>query len=278
MGKQRCDGTAVTPCGYVQNFFIMMFMLYLNYQCNDVIVKVSATASSGITDWISIGPIQLVPPSSERKSFCWTACVDKKRGIAFSRETSNVANDKSSKILNRQDRSLNEMMIHSFEVYPIWMCQGSVSLGLLKAIPQTKRVGCSYKILTRLGGINLLTFDRPLKKRKYIFNKLSSIESYDTVTIPLLGGLMTNGKGKETQQGSLKFSLHTTVVNRHGEPYPQQRRRFIITEIDNYRPMLLGAGGGLRARVYLHTQSVIHAYVMWRFHNHILHNVKQYCR
>jgi hypothetical protein len=89
---------------------------------------------------------------------------------------------------------------------------------------------------------------------------------------------MTNGKGTSIgkQQGSLKFSLHTTVVNRYGEQNPpQQQRRFIITEIDNYRPMILGAGGRLRAQFYLHTQSVIHAYVMWRFHNYILHNVKQ---
>jgi hypothetical protein len=105
MGKQRCDG-ALTTCGYVKKIVILMFMLYLDYQSNDVIVKVSATSSSCTTDWISIGPIQLVPPSSERKSFCWTARVDKKKGIAFSRETSNVANDKSNKNLNRQDRSL----------------------------------------------------------------------------------------------------------------------------------------------------------------------------
>ena len=223
----------------------------------------SATITFSNPDWSTIGPIQLLPSSSQRLSFRWTASVDRNKTMAFSKEVSNLVHDTTS---NRRmdDRSWRESIIQKFESYPQWMCQGSVSLGLLQAVPHrpSRTIGgCAYEIRTRWGGIRLLTFDRPYRRWNSLLDQWKG-SSKDRITLPILGGRMTATGTSQENQGSLVFTLYD-------DQQQQQCRRFIVTEIDQYRPMLLGAGGRWRTRVYLHTQSVIHAYVMWRFHHYI---------
>jgi hypothetical protein len=230
------------------------------------IVSVLATPSS--SDWNRIGPIQLLPSKLHRKSFCWTASVDLKRGLAYSNEISNVLPNTTNPY-QRNDRYLSEMVIHLFESYPKWLCQGKVSLGLLYAkisLDQKRSSIGLTEIRTRWGNVNVLTFGQP--QRRHICNRLMiplSKQRFDSITLPILGGWMTSGVD-QGNKGSLSFTMHTSDEQLHS--------RFIITEIDRYQPMLLGENGGTwRARMYLHTQSVIHAYVMWRFHNHVLHQM-----
>ena len=73
-------------------------------------------------------------------------------------------------------------------------------------------------------------------------------------------------------KGRLKFTVAHPKNHANGGG---TKHLIITTEIDRYRPMLLGKEGGwTRAQVYRHTQSVVHAYVMWRFHHHILQQLQ----
>ncbi len=260
----RCNGaTRASLYRYAKIMVMVMVTILWRHPSNDAILVVLAT----------IEPIQLMSSSpSLRKSFQWTASVDIHKGLAFSKEVSNAPIETfHNRVQNRpNDRFMRNIIIRTLESYPQWLCQASVTLGLLQAIP---RIGRSYEIRTRLGGLHVLTFDRP-HRHEYSFDTLMMMmrrrSFVDTISLPMLGGFMAaTGPGPK---GRLKFTVVHLTNNAN---WRGPKRMIITTEIDRYRPMLLGKEGGwTRAQVYRRTQSVVHAYVMWRFHHHILQQVQ----
>lgn len=269
----------VSRCRYAKIMVVVMIMMMVTslWRHHDaihhaVLAAPATTRSTGLT----IEPMQRMSssPSLLRKSFRWTASVDVDKGLAFSKEVSIVSIEKGNKqIQNRHnDRFMQNVIIHTLESYPQWLCQASVTIGLLQAIP---RVGGSYEIRTRCWGLNVLTFDRP-HRQWYSFDPFMTRRrrkrrwSADTVSLPILGGLMA-ATGPDPK-GRLKFTVAHPKNHANGGG---TKHLIITTEIDRYRPMLLGKEGGwTRAQVYRHTQSVVHAYVMWRFHHHILQQLQ----
>jgi hypothetical protein len=237
-------------------------------------MTILSASDSGIT---SIGPIHVLTPSSTRTSYSWEATVDSIQGLASSKETSNIVSsslNKTKHVVTQNSRIDPNFGGGQwlFEAYPIWMCRGSVSFGLLKALEHQKK---SYRICTRIGGIHLLTFDRPQRSRQKKIERISTFLSRRclletvTVTIPIIGGQLTSGEyGKNN--GELLFSINTKTRKEMFHPVVVQQN--ISTEIRNYKPKLCGSRVPIhkvRARIYLSTQSIIHSFVMWRFHHHV---------
>ena len=124
--------------------------------------------------------------------------------------------------------------------YPTWLCSGKVSLGLLELRGDSK-------VAIRGTPWVVLAFGKP---------KRSSLEWGDraqvAVRYPITGGFMTKAPG-----GHLYFGSKTT-------PDACQ----LQTQIVDYQSTLVGSGPWYRRRLYLGTQSLVHAFTMWRYHRY----------
>lgn len=209
-----------------------------------------------------VGPIKLRPGPY---SFSWQAAVDTSTGVATSVErmqaspSSNIAQHFQS----GSERGVPEPEIWSgvidrLERYPEWLVRGAVTFGLFRAVP-VQDGGCSLQ--DRFLGINFLTFGSP-ESEKHLQEGLGDC----TVTLPIVGGLLALRKpSRNEDMGCLKFTLEQNEALKQTQ---------LITEIQGYSPLLVGSrepAPFYRKCLYLSTQSIIHAYVMWRFQRHCIH-------
>ena len=212
---------------------------------------------------LQFGPVHLFPPSPKRKSYSWRASVDRSLGAAFSKETSNLLPLKRSKrrtVPPSKSSNLDVVAFRTLASYPVWLCRASQSLGLLKAV-QSPDGGCDVQ--TRWGKCSILSFHRPQGQGQ--LHLLSSVlppffaKDY-TVDLPISGGAVAIADTPRGN-GSLRFSI-----------FPGRPDGAIVTQIRGYRPSIVGRrrpASPLRSRLYLGTQSLLHGFVMWRFHHHI---------
>lgn len=162
--------------------------------------------------------------------FRWTAAIDRDTGIATSREISDVSS-----------RQLSKTTVGCFSRYPQWLATPNVSFGMLKAV---NRKDGSTILQDRFLQLQLLVFGKPQVKGK------------TTTILPIIGGLLAL-PDKRNRYGSLVFSL-------------ENNSRMATSIGHGYRPALAGSPpvNMLRAWMYRSTQTVVHAYVMWRFHKY----------
>jgi len=221
----------------------------------------------------SLGPIRL--PGRRQNGFTWQAFVDSKTGVATSKEVTLGISDKSPLCQTFERAPPTEMgenaawsdIVNKLEYYPKWLVRGTVTLGLFHAVPTSsdnsnnenaisnKQGGWSLQ--DRFFGINWLTFGPPQRQPCQVGDC--------TVTIPIVNGLLALDK---SYGACLWFQVQ------HNQSLRQKTK--ILTEIHNYRPMLVGAKVGpvpfYRKWLYLLTQSLFHVYVMWRFHKYIIYD------
>jgi hypothetical protein len=174
--------------------------------------------------------------STSRKGFKWSASVDRKSGLAQSQE---ISYPKSSE--GHYDNDNAKKISQRFLDYPTWLCKGSVTLGLFKAVRSSAEQsgGPCWDVRLKGTGTSMLALGLPSKRG-------------NVVQFPLQGGLVV-----AANQGCLRFA-----VTDHG---------LIETNIVNYRPSICGAKppiSAFRAGVYVRSQTLVHAYVMWRFHRY----------
>jgi hypothetical protein len=189
--------------------------------------------------------VSSTPVSSISRNFTWKARIDPQTGLASSIEESTA----------KVSRNVNVKRISEDFVatWPDFICQGSVTLGLFEA----KRQGTSscISIRPRCIPINLLTFGmaRPRNQRANIFYG----------EIPIEGGVLALPTSKDNKKyGKLTFS-----VTKQEQQSSDKHYVFLKSKIVNYRPWLVGRHPSkVRQRLYLSTQSVLHAYITWRFH------------
>jgi hypothetical protein len=199
----------------------------------------------------------------------WQARVERSTGIASSFESSLVPPSSSlGQLLGTTSRRHDWRRATKawFGQYPVWLCRGRTSFGLLRAVPSSNRNG-GYDVVTRrwLGGVTLLSLDRP--KVAVISGPELNGRCY-TVSLPIVGGLLAvrHEGSKSASLGSLCFSLEIRGDHRRA---PDEIKGRLITFIQAYRARMCGPvvpTHPLRARLYLSTQSLVHAYVMWRYH------------
>lgn len=228
----------------------------------------------------------------QRYAFNWQAYVDTNSGLALSKETMH-APPKSALTRHFQQpppqQDVWADIVERLEGYPEWLARGAVTFGILQAVPV---IGGGFSLRDRIFGMHLLAFGIPHTQR-FSFLRPAMIqpvtqETIDnntagkqilqpriqtcTVTIPILGGLLAlckdsnhNHHSHRPNMGCLKFTL------KHNEASGETQ---LVTEIRGYSPRLLGGKEPVpwyRKCLYLSTQSILHAYVMWRFQRYCIH-------
>jgi hypothetical protein len=177
--------------------------------------------------------------TSIRKKFNWKSNIDYRTGLASSMEQSSVFVSKNVRI----QRISRDMVT----TWPDFICKGSVTLGLFEVKRDQRLLGTSIR--PRFVPINLLSFG--MVRRLIQGPKCFHWE------IPIRGGLLALPTDKDNKVfGKLTFSVAK-----------EQSNYRLTTQIVGYRPWLAGTRPSIvRQRLYLSTQSVLHAYIMWRFH------------
>lgn len=173
----------------------------------------------------------------------WQAWVDRPTGVAGSHETS-LFHDKCMPTRH---------VVESFIGYPEWLASPRVSFGFLQARPCFDG-GADVKLfgiwsVLRFGRHRLSRTERRIKTERW---------TEETVTIPMLGGFMVGHPAR----GSLLFSVMQSQTGVH---------KLETQIVHGYNPALCGRPpvSRIRASSYRCTQSLLHAYVMWRFHNRV---------
>ena len=212
---------------------------------------------------------------SEQRSvrrFKWTASIDLATGIATSREVSRVPSSCSLHRTIASGGEATKFIRDLFCGYPSWLATWPVSLGCLRAIPLAEAMNMKQTVTALrdpVFGITFLLFGPGrFSVRGRRRDGLRATEY--TVTLPMAGGLLAKPSSPGTF-GSLFFTL---ISNKgaNGESF------FVIDTgiADGFFPALAGSTpiSRTRAVIYRSSQSLLHAYIMWRFHHHCYHASK----
>ena len=216
-------------------------------------------------------------------SYAWEAAIDRGSGLASSTETSFAP--KRSRLYRLLGGEYEEVAVqrlanHLFADYASWLARFSVTFGLFKAVPVA---GGGFEFQTRLLSLNLLTFGKPCATKLNLETKNQEGKiirsSQCTITIPIIGGAMTlipveeKRSWKSQNAGALKCTLTArhapaSLSSKDGQKKEQQTSCSMVTRLVDFRPRLAGGPpvNPFRAGMYLSTQSLVHAYVMWRLH------------
>ena len=211
------------------------------------------------------------PP--RRGPFSWRAFLDATTGLASSRETSQVF---SSHVHGMSSTESSDRLKYLVESYPTWLCGGPITFGCLQACKDATNKSCSIRV--RFLNLELLSFGAA-KSRGRLVHRQQPDESakqvtetrIETFSLPIMGGLLSSKSGDKTDQGSLLFSFRSDATISNPNDNIQDGCLTIRTAIVGYRPWLAGPAplAAWRRRAYLSSQSLIHAYVMWRYHRHV---------
>lgn len=212
----------------------------------------------------------------------------------------NSSNCDSASSLDWRLKSLSEKLFRS---YFSWLGDIRVSFGLIRAVSLDDD---QVEIRDRFLGIGLLRFGRPRSDRYSVPgvenptaaehdrnhkpNRSSSqmippaLTTIYLCSFPITGGILqvSDTSRNKSQTGNLLFALKTTMPNQTHDRLGKtagwinpsvhhNHQTYLQTELVDYRPILVGSrtpSRAIRTALYLGSQSLIHAYVMWRFHAH----------
>ena len=199
-----------------------------------------------------LGPVQLV-----RRGFSWQASVERSTGKAFAQELSRIPVQLPTKHQqNNGDPFLKDLLGN----YPGWLSRGSVTLGLLQAVPQS---GGGTRLQTRLFGINILTFGKPAAQKLALQASSAVRQQAIQWKYPIRDGLFV-APTKQSAAGDLVLTLRGASDDNNIV--------VLDTQLVAYRPRVVGAhapANPMRIALYLGSQSVVHGYAMWRFHRFV---------
>lgn len=141
----------------------------------------------------------------------------------------------TSQIKGMNENKRTQLVDKLFASYPVWLCRPSVSFGLLRCV----EIKNGWEI-------------RFLRHCALRLGKTGS-RNRSLHQFTIAGGFLT-----ARESGHLSFHAHEDG--------------YLETHVDRYCPQLCGEAPVplFRAAFYRSTQSILHAYVMWRFH--------RYCR
>lgn len=168
------------------------------------------------------------PIGSSKMGYRWQATVDVHSGVCNSKETSPW---------KRGDDDVD--LYDAFCGYPRWLCRFLVTFGLLRARDTVDGTDICFL------GTTAFQFGKP--HQLGVFTTSSS--TVKTI-LPIQGGWLT-----KQPTGALIFSQDNDTLE---------------TSVVHYRPFrkVDGKVNTLRSFLYLHSQSIVHGYVMWRFHRY----------
>ena len=201
-----------------------------------------------------LGPVNLQKLASKNVcGYSWEANVNPDSAKASAKEVSSRPKQWKPS-LQKGHWSISETR-DLLETYPEWLCRGSVTLGLLKAVPI---LNGGTRVQTRLFGINILTFGKPVGQRISLKTR-GGTEDVVRWKYALQGGIMT----ASPPAGHLYVGMGTRVSS---------DRVFLESGLVDYAARVVGIKippNPVRVVFYLGTQSFVHGYVMWRYHRYI---------
>jgi hypothetical protein len=202
-----------------------------------------------------VGPICLFKgrKTDKNPSFSWQASLDAATGRARAKETSKSA-FKTTGSPREATRKLQHFSRNLAASYPNWLVSGSVTFGILRAVSNPNDLSTVLK--PRLVDLNLLSFGDLRIKR--------ATATGCEFELPITGGLLSLPPKGKRDRGCLDFEVITdsmtdgTVISCH----------LRTTIAGNYCPWVAGDPPVpfVRKWTYLSSQSLVHAYVMWRYH------------
>jgi hypothetical protein len=223
---------------------------------------------------IAVLSCRVLSIDERQRRFKWTASIDRATGIATSREISRVP---LACPLHRAISSGGEaakLAKDLFGGYPSWLAVWPVSQGCLRAIPitgETKNYHKTIALRDPIFGKTVLLFGPGRFSVRGRRRRVGPKTTEYTMTLPLVGGFLAR-LSPEGTYGSLLFTLISEKRD-NGDSF------FVLdTAIADYRPALAGSTlpiSRVGAGIYRSSQSLLHAYVMWRFH-HYCYNASQF--
>lgn len=209
----------------------------------------------------------------------WQANINP-TGLANSIETSHKEyNSKDNNFfenLLKNPKGLGNLIGKEFKLYPYFLSQRNVLLGLIQVIQEEK---CTYiKLNLPRTSFTLFKFGTPKSELQQWCTGVEDVRGSIAIatTIPILGGILT----LEHPESSLQFK---SICNYHSSPsytLYKNDKEYIVknhdlnvhleTRIVDYKPSLVGMPPKRWRKVlYLNTQRYFHVYVMRRFHGHV---------
>mmetsp|Transcript_29568 Transcript_29568/g.70242 ORF Transcript_29568/g.70242 Transcript_29568/m.70242 type:complete len:263 (+) Transcript_29568:50-838(+) len=180
-------------------------------------------------------------------------------------------------------------VVSIFSEYPLFLQRPSLTFGLCRVKPSTDG---SYELRTFLLA-PLLVFGKPRainrKGRPDWLNGVSEgCAAWDAlccIELPIEGGLLANTRietvksSKKSDYGCLRFSFYQTICTDKGADRPCSCV-IVVTEIaGGYSPALAGFLSKylpfrFRKFVYSNSQRLLHEYVMWKYHAHVMNELE----
>jgi hypothetical protein len=203
-----------------------------------------------------------------QQRFQATALIDRGTGIATSCEISRVPlSCPLHRAIAAGGEEAAKLAEDLFGGYPSWLASWPVSWGCLRAIPipgETKKCHKTIALRDPIFGKTVLLFGPGCfsvrERRRHIGRRATEY----TMTLPFVGGFLARPSPEGTY-GSLLFSLVSDKRDKGDSIL------VLDTAIADYRPALAGSKlpiSRMRAGIYRSTQSLLHAYVMWKFHHY----------
>jgi hypothetical protein len=212
-------------------------------------------------------------------SYQWHADIRNETGLAFSAETSNVPKDCKFYRLIRdcQNKNMLELLEDYVRTYPSWLCTWPITLGFFKAVPNNSNG--AIQIRTRLLNLNLLSFGN-FRGERVSYRQDRVRTTICTVSLPIVGGLLAlpSSSRNGNKMGALLFTLKKNEQLRDADDSKNKEGSVedcdatFRTAIADYRPWVVGfksPPSWVRKHAYLNTQSLVHSYVMWKFHRRL---------
>jgi hypothetical protein len=217
--------------------------------------------------------------------FRWQASLNSASGRASSQEVSQKEWNHHYETPKASQQSVFRVSDKFIGQYPQWLVRPKVTFGLLTCSgtnPETKETSIRPRFWNR---VDLLTYG-PIQVSKKSKRRCKW-------KLPITGGLLvahssssstssgSSGK-KKRDMGCLVFETTTTTTptSSSGSTTPHSLTcRFESSIAGNYCPSIAGPAPipSRRKWAYLHSQSIVHAYVMWRFHNALNRRVIVVC-
>lgn len=252
--------------------------------------------------WVSLFSFIAQVSALTTIDFQWEAGLDTLSGLAYSSERSRITKPYDCLLIRDDDAILKSKI--EFVGYPQFLGRRNIMFGLLRAkSSQNDENGQpTTMICAPIFDINLISFGVPSVTvippcRSNTYSKKSCNDEKQTrqqhysvlAKIPVVGGLLVCNTNKDRTELKTKRQK-MDMGNKYGEIWlqvtlPQRDRAAreqngyadieIETRLVDYRPSIAGIPpiGSVRRLLYRHTQSYLHAYVMWRFHNHCYKNI-----
>jgi hypothetical protein len=200
--------------------------------------------------------------------FTWSANVDRSTGLASSFESTWIA--PKSRLYHKLDQeggSVSDVVASLFADYPLYLGKPSLFFGLARCIKTPHK----YEIRLRPFNINFISFGHPsLHSDRMHDYKDGTVSTVTTVSFPVIDGLLVLNRRKDYPQAGSCGRLDFSVRQRHVKVMTSYAlgSAFLESQIVDYKPAILGHPPVpfVRRCLYRGTQSLLHAYVTWRYH------------